>query len=92
MAKAQTDPEVRDAVVVVLADLWRHVAQRASDGPENTTVKLPTRLKKLSGLDDLPASVAPQMLEAAGTMAELMLSALEAQGYVVIPQDWMVDG
>lgn len=92
MAKAQTDPEVRETVLVVLADLWRHVSTRATLGPDDPkTPKLPTRLKKLSGLDDLPAAVAPQMLEGAGVMAELMVSALEAEGYVVIPADWMLE-
>lgn len=90
MAKAQTDPEVRDAVVTMLADLWRHVAARATLGPDSPMVpKLPTRLKKLDGLDAMPAACGDQLLIAAPLLGELTLAALEAQGYVVIPADWM---
>lgn len=84
MATVQTHPEVREAAIVILADLWRHVAQRAMEGPENTTVKLPTRLRKLGGLDDMPAAAAPAMVDAAPLMAELTLAALEKSGYVVM--------
>lgn len=90
MAKAQTDPEVREAVTVTLTDLWRHVAQRQLEG-EATEVKLPTRLKKLEGLDDLPAAAAPAVLAAAPLLAELTLAALERSGHVVIPADWLVE-
>lgn len=89
---AQTDPEVREAVVVALADLWRHVAsRRLLDEDDPKMPKLPTRLKKLPGLDDLPVGAAPAVLEAAPLLAELQLAALEKQGYVVIPADWMVE-
>lgn len=92
MAKAKTDPEVREAVTVVLADLWRHVASRAQLGPDHDQVaKLPTRLRKLEGLDDLPAAAAPAVLDAAPLLAELTLAALEASGHVVIPADWLVE-
>lgn len=92
MAKARTDPEVRDAVVVATADLIRHVAQRkllADDDPKQS--KLPTRKKNLPGLDAIPPEAAAQLVEAAPDLAELFLSALEADGYVVIPSDWLVE-
>lgn len=91
MAKAQTDPEVREAVTVVLADLWRHVAQRAMDPESPDLPKLPTRLRKLEGLDDLPTGAAPAVLTAAPLLAELTLAALEKSGHVVIPADWLVE-
>lgn len=85
MAKAATDPGVREEAVVLLADLWRHVASRAALGADSPMVpKLPTRLKKLDGLDSIPASSADQLLRAAPLLAELTIAALEASGYVVM--------
>jgi hypothetical protein len=81
VAKAATDPQLREEAIVVLADLWRHVAQRQLGDPD---VKLPTRLKKLPGLDDLPGPAAETVLAAAPLLAELTIAALEAQGYVIM--------
>lgn len=85
MAKAQTDPGVRQEATVILADLWRHVASRRTMAEDDPMLpKLPTRLKKLDGLDDLPAVAAPAVIIAAPLLAELTIAALEAQGYVIM--------
>jgi hypothetical protein len=85
MGKAQTDPGVRGEAITLLADLWRHVAMRASLGADDPKVpKLPTRLKKLDGLDALPPAAGDQLLIAAPLLAELSVAALEAAGYVVM--------
>lgn len=82
MRQAVTTQATRDDVQVVLADLFRHVGQRQTD-PENAP-KLPTRLRKLEGIDDLPPHVAAALGPAAGLWADLVLGAIDRAGYAVV--------
>lgn len=81
MAKTKTDPDVRAEAQVVLADLFCHIAGRTLT-PHNPP-KLPTRLKKLEGLDGMAPGAAQEMLTAAPLLAALVISALDAAGYYV---------
>lgn len=80
-APRATAQNARDDAQVVLADLFRHVGGRQLQ-PDDPP-KLPTRLKKLEGIDDLPPSVAAAMLPAAGLWADLVLGALDRAGFVL---------
>lgn len=80
-AKATTAADVHEDAQVVLADLFRHAAGRRLN-PEDPP-KLPTRLRKLEGLDALPASAAVDLLAASPLLADLVLAALDRAGYVL---------
>jgi hypothetical protein len=82
MRKAATSQLTRDDVQVVLADLFRHVGMRQTN-PENAP-KLPTRLRKLEGIDDLPPHVAAALGPAAGLWADLVLGAIDRAGYAIV--------
>lgn len=80
-AAGTTTTDIREEAQVMLADLLRHVGSRQLT--PDTPARLPTRLRKLEGIDDLPQPVAAAMLPAAGLWADLILDALDRGGFIL---------